>query len=298
MRTRPENIPLGFAFGLIGVVIFGGTLPMTRVALGAFSPAFIACGRAALAALVAALALALFRMALPRTAARDLFAAGLLLVFGFPGFSTLAMQTIPAAHGGVVLGILPLLTAAFAALVAGERPGPAFWGWSVAGAALVLVFTLSGQDIEPGIGDFWLLCAARAAALGYVLSARAARILPGWAVISWALVLTFPLSATGALIAAQGGIASPGPAEWGAFLYLAFGSMFGGFIFWNAGLAMGGIARVGQTQLLQTFVTLGLAALVAGESISTATVVFAVLVAATVWMGRNARVVRAPLPRG
>ncbi len=288
--NRLGDITAGYLLGLTGVLIFAATLPMTRIALGGFDPLLIACGRAALASIVAGAALAAMRRPFPNGQAGWLLLAGVMLVFGFPGFSSLAMMTVPAAHGGVVLGILPLLTAAFAAWIGGERPGPAFWGLSLLGAGLVVAFTLLASEITPGIGDLWLALAAVCAACGYTVSGRLSRDLAGWEVIAWALVLTAPLSVTATLLAAPGGLHDPTGREWAAFLYLALGSMFGGFIFWNAGLARGGIARVGQVQLIQTFATLGLSALLLGERITPAMILFAFAVGAVVWAGRRARI--------
>lgn len=279
----------GYILGLLGVTVFAATLPMTRIALQAFSPGFIACGRAAIAAAVAGAVLVVLRRRLPPDSWREILVAGTMLVFGFPLCSSLAMQTVPASHGAVVLGILPLLTAVFAALIAGERPGLSFWGWSLLGAAIVLAFTLSGADAVPGAGDLWLGLAALSAALGYVVSGRLSRRVPGWEVIAWALVLTAPLSWAGTWWFSDAS-AQPGAAETMALVYLALGSMFGGFVFWNAGLALGGIARVGQVQLLQTFITLGFSAVLLHERITPATVGFAAAVALVVWMGRKARV--------
>lgn len=247
---RLSDVTAGYLLGLTGVLIFAGTLPMTRVALGGFDSWLIACGRAAVASIVAAAALILLRRRFPVGKSAWLLLAGLMLVFGFPGFSSLAMMTVPAGHGGVVLGILPLLTAAFAAWIGGERPGPAFWALSLLGAGLVVAFTLLASDITPGIGDLWLALAAICAACGYTVSGRLSRDLAGWEVIAWALVLTAPLSVTATLVTAPAGLHDPTGREWAAFLYLSLGSMFGGFIFWNAGLARGGIARVGQVQLI------------------------------------------------
>jgi drug/metabolite transporter (DMT)-like permease len=226
----------------------------------------------------------------PRQHALSFLAAGVLLVYGFPGFSSVAMQTVPASHGGVVLGVLPLMTATFAALFGGEKPGFAFWAWSIAGAALVVIFTLSGADIEPGLGDLWLGCAALSASCGYVISGKLARTRPGWEVISWALVVTAPLSLAGALYSWDSGVSNPDATAVMAFTYLSLGSMFAGFIFWNWGMAIGGIARVGQVQLLQSFVTLAVSALLLGEEITWVTLGFAVAVALVVWFGRKAKV--------
>ena len=288
-RTAPKAWH-GYAYGLTGVIIFAATLPMTRLALGGYSPALITVGRALIAALVAGLVLVALRRRVNRKAVRNLFLAGILLIYGFPGFSSVAMQTVPASHGGIVLGILPLLTALFATLFAGERPSPAFWFWSVAGALAVLTFTLGGGGIEPETGDLWLALAAACASLGYVMSGKLARTMAGWEVISWALVLTAPLSLVGVLLVFRSGIHDPGLVETGAFLYLSLGSMFLGFVFWNRGLALGGIARVGQVQLLQTFFTIAFAALLLGEPVTASILGFAALVAFCVFMGRKAQI--------
>ncbi|OCW58651.1 multidrug transporter [Hoeflea olei] len=287
---KPAHPLAGLAIGFVGVVIFGATLPATRIALEGFSPAFITFGRATIAAVVAAIALVMRRKRFPRRHALTLLGAGVLLVYGFPLFSSVAMQTVPASHGGVVLGVLPLMTATFAALFGGERPGLAFWAWSIAGACLVTAFSLSGADIAPGIGDLWLACAALSASCGYVMSAKLARILPGWEVISWALVLTAPVSLAGTLLCWRTGITTPQAPELAALAYLSLGSMFLGFVFWNWGLAIGGIARVGQVQLLQSFVTLGVSALLLGETITPVMLGFAVAVGVVVWCGRKAKV--------
>lgn len=288
--TKIAHPLAGLALGLVGVIIFGATLPMTRIALDGFSPAFITFSRALIAACVAGVTLKLLKKPFPHKEARQLMAAGVLLVYGFPGFSSVAMQTVPASHGGIVLGVLPLMTAAFAALFGGERPGLAFWAWSIAGAALVLIFSLSGADIQPGIGDLWLACAALSAACGYVISGKLARTRPGWEVISWALVVVLPLSFAGTLITVESGVHAPDGNALMALAYLSLGSMFAGFIFWNKGLALGGIARVGQVQLLQSFVTLGLSALLLGETVTWVMLGFATAVGFVVWCGRKARI--------
>jgi drug/metabolite transporter (DMT)-like permease len=263
---------------------------MTHIALGGFSPFFITFGRAVIASIAAGLTLLLMRKKWPKGQGAILLGAGICVVYGFPIFSTTAMQTIPASHGGVILGILPLLTSIFAALVDGERPGPAFWAYGLAGAALVAFFSIRDSGFVLQMGDAWLFLAAITASLGYVLSAKVSRILPGWEVISWALVITAPLSIVAALLVMKDGIQAPTHAELGALSYLGLMSMFGGFIFWNAGLALGGIARVAQVQLLQTFVTLAVSAVLLGETISPSTIGFAVAVALIVWLGRKARI--------
>lgn len=289
-EIRPQASPdlAAWLLGFAGVVIFGATLPVTRIALEGYGPWFITFSRALLATAAAASALAAMRARFPRADAVTLFSAGIMLVFGFPGFMALAMQTVPASHGGVVLGILPLATAAFAALVAGERMKPAFWFWAVAGTVLVVAFAVRDSGFGFAIGDLWLVLAGLCASLGYVISGKLTRKLPGWQVISWALVLTLPVSLAGTVLLWSTGIRAPSAAEHAALAYLGLGSMYAGFLFWNVALARGGIARIGQVQLLQIFVTLAFSALLLGEPLGPEILLFAAAVAACVWMGRRA----------
>lgn len=290
MKSAIPSPALGLVLGAVGVTIFGLTLPMTRIALDGFSPLFITFGRAVIASAAAGTALLVLGKRWPRGAFPALFLAGICLVFGFPIFSSIAMQSLPAAHGGVVLGLLPLLTSIFAVIVDGERPSPVFWLCGVAGAALVVAFSARQSGFHLEVGDLWLLASAISASLGYVLSARLARRLSGWEVISWALVVMLPLSLIGAALTYSSGVTAPGQAAIGALLYHGLLSMFGGFIFWNAGLAIGGISRVAQIQLMQTFVTLLFSAILLGEHIGIETIIFAIAVAFVVWLGRKARI--------
>ncbi|NBJ11891.1 DMT family transporter [Microvirga arsenatis] len=272
---------LGLLLGFVGVCIFAGTLPFTHIAVEHLSPLFVTAGRAALAGLLALSTLLALRKPWPsRRQAGTLALVALCLVGGFPGFTALAMQSVPASHGGVVLGILPLATSVISALIAGERPSPAFWLAALAGAALVIGFTLHEGGGSLGQGDVFLLGAAVSSALGYVLSGKLVQAgLAGWEVISWVLVVALPVTVPLALWAMP---SEPGliPAwSWIGFAYVTLMSQYLGFFAWNAGLAIGGIARVSQVQLLQTFVTLLIAAVLNREPIALS----AWLVAATVF---------------
>jgi drug/metabolite transporter (DMT)-like permease len=290
LRSR-EN--LGLLLGFIGVVVFGGTLPVTRVAVAWLDPWFITAARAALAGAAALAILLATRRALPpRATWRDIGIVALMLVLGFPALSALAMVTVPAAHGAVVLGVLPLATAGTAALIAGERPGPGFWILGLVGAALVIAFTLRQSGGSFSAGDLLLIASIATASLGYTVSGRLARIMPGWEVISWACAISLPVAALATWWLWPADTAAvPAPA-WLAVGYVGLFPQYFGFFAWNAGLAMGGIARVSQVQLLQTFVTVALAALINRERIDGETIVFAVAVVATVMIGRRMPVLR------
>ncbi|MCC2112052.1 MAG: DMT family transporter [Hyphomicrobiales bacterium] len=291
MSTPLRRELAGYALGLAGVVMFGATLPATRIAVAVIDPWFVTMGRAALATIAAALALALTRRSLPeRRHMRPLAIAALCLVFGFPGFANIAMVTVPAAHGGVVLGILPISTAVCAVLVAGERPSAAFWLLSGIGAALVIAYTLKDGGMTISAGDLWLLAAAASASFGYALSGTLSREMPGWVVISWALLLAAPVSFAATAFLWQPVYLDAPVESWFAFAYLGLFSMFLGFVAWNTGLALGGVARVGQVQLLQTFVTIAIAALLLAEEIDGATLIFAVAIVVVVALTRRAQV--------
>lgn len=289
-----STLLLGYTLGLIGVVIFGATLPVTRLAVETLDPWFVTASRAMFAGLLAAAILIVLRRPFPRRHLRLLVFVAILVVLGFPALMALAMTLVPAAHGGVVLGILPLATAAAATLVAGERPSPAFWIWGALGAGIVIVFAL--RDAAPGgglafeFGDLLLLGSVACAAFGYSYSAVLARSMPGWEVISWVVVLSLPVSALATWLLWPSNAASVPLEAWIALAYLAVFSQFLGFFAWNVGLAMGGISRVGQVQLLQTFVTLGIAAVLLGERIGLTTVLFAVAVVVVVALGARARI--------
>lgn len=293
-KSAPQlsNSTLGLALGLIGVLLFAGTLPATRIAVQVFDAGFVTFGRALVAGLAACLCLLVMKKRFPRRHLWPLMFAGITLVYGFPGFVTLAMLTVPATHGGVVLGILPLATAVFATLIAGERPSPLFWTCGVVGAVLIVTFTLRDGQWGFAIGDLWLLLAGIMASSGYVVSGKLSHHISGWEVISWALVLMMPASVLGSIVFWHPDyIKAPAPQLW-AFSYVGLGSMYLGFFAWNTGLKLGGIAKVGQLQLLQTFITLGIAAILLDEKITVEMIGFASAVLLTVIVGRKAQVVR------
>lgn len=279
----------GLLLGLLGVALFSLTLPATRIAVAWLDPVTVGLGRALVAAVPAGLLLLVLRQRRPTAREwRGLAVVALGVVLGFPLLSAWAMTKVPAAHGAVVLGVLPLATAAFAALLAGERPVPLFWLVGLLGSALVVVFALREGGGAVTWPDLALLLAVAAAALGYAEGARLSRTLGGWQVISWALVLSAPilLWPVAEAVAEVEIRALPWEA-WLAFAYVALISQFTAFFAWYRGLALGGIAKVGQLQLLQAFFTLGFAALINGEAIGWDTLGFALAVVACVAVGRR-----------
>lgn len=279
----------GYLWGLLGVLIFSATLPATRIAVAELNPFFVGLGRAIVAAVLAGLFLSRDRGQRPAGREwRRLAYVALGVVVGFPALTAWAMTQVPAAHGGVVLGVLPLATALFGALLAGERPRALFWMASVVGAGLVIVFSLRDGGGGLAWADGALLAAVVAAAFGYAEGARLSRRLGATRVISWVLVISAPaLLLPVAWLAAQENWAASWQA-WGAFAYVALFSQYLGFLAWYRGLALAGIGRVGQLQLLQTFFTLALAAILLGEALTWETLLFATAVVVCVMIGRRA----------
>ncbi len=283
-----NNETKGMVFGLLGVTAFGLTLPATRFAVVYLDPVFIGLGRAVVAAMVAAVLLALARGAIPtRRQFARLGITALGVVAGFPVLSAWAMQTVPASHGGVVLGLLPLATAIAGVVISKEHPSWGFWLSGVIGSALVIAYALLQGVGGFELGDLALFGAVVAAAIGYAVGGQLSRELGGWQVICWALVVSFPFILIPAILQApQAGLALP-LNVWLSFLYLALVSQLAGFFFWNKGLALGGVARVSQTQLLQPFITIVASVLLIHEVLDATTIVFALLVVATVAVNRR-----------
>ena len=298
--AKPAELQ-GFLYGLAGVVIFGLTLPMTRLAVAELDPIFAGMGRSLVAAVLAAGALLATRQRWPER--RDLpmlavTAAG--VIFGFPAFSALALVNAPAGHGGIILAILPMATAIASVVIARERPSIGFWMCGLAGSLAVLAFAwLDGAFAIAGLGaaDLLFLAAIAAAAVGYTTGAMLAQRLGGWQTISWALIVAAPVLAVVVPMLSGPVNWRASASAWAGFAYVAIMSQFIGFFFWYKGLAMGGVAKVGQVQLIQTFVTLAGAWFLLGEQIGRLEIGFAALVVVIVAMGRRMRVVRQAPPR-
>jgi drug/metabolite transporter (DMT)-like permease len=259
----------GWINGFVGVVIFSGSLPATRVAVMQFDPAFLTVARATIAGLLAMCLLLVVKE--KRPALKDVLSLTIValgVVVGFPLLTALALQHVTSAHSIVFIGLLPLATAIFGVVRGGERPKTAFWVFSVLGSALVANFALMQGLTASPVGDALMFAAIVVCGLGYAEGAKLSRTLGGWQVISWALVLSLPITISLSLVLMPASFAGIEMPTWISLAYVSLFSMLIGFVFWYRGLAQGGIAAVGQLQLLQPFFGLALAAALLGEPVT------------------------------
>lgn len=261
----------GLAWGLLGVLAFSFTVPFTRIAVEGLSPLFVGAGRAVAAAALAALALAVTRQRLPtgRQWARvAIVAAG--VVAGFPLLTSFALQTTSASHGAVVIALLPAATAVMAVVRGRERPPLSFWVAAGIGAVAAVGFALvqggGFEGLQPA--DLLLFGAVVAAAIGYAEGGLLARELGAWQTVSWALVIAAPLMITLTAVSVAHEVPVASTVQWASFAYLAIVSMFLGFFAWYRGLAIGPIASVSQTQLVQPVLSIAWAALILHEALT------------------------------
>lgn len=296
LPVAAARVAPGLGWGLLGVVAFSLTVPMTRVAVEVFSPWLVGAGRAVLAAGVAAVVLRLARAHLPdvRQALR-LAVVGGGVVLGFPLLTSLALTEVPASHGAVVVGVLPAATAVAVVLRTGERPGRRFWLAAAVGLGAAVAFAARGGVGPLAAADLLLLGAVAAAAVGYAEGGLLARELGAWQTVSWALLCCLPVTAALACwsvvaegVPGLGGHPAAGPQHWAAFAYLALVSAYLGFFAWYRGLALGPMTTVSQVQLAQPVLSLGWAALLLAEPLSPSTVTgAAVVVVSAGWAVRS-----------
>jgi len=283
----------GLLLGSIAVIMFGLTLPVTRFISPYFDPVFIGLGRAVLATVFAITFLILRKTPLPSiTDLKQLAVVAVGVVISFPVLSAWAMQSLPASHGGVVLGILPLATAAASRFVSDERPSLGFWLAACLGSSMVIYYSLLQGGGKFLLGDLALFAAVISAGFGYAVGGKLSKKIGGWQVICWALVIAFPFIIAPTIYFAPRDLFTLNFNALGmpiilGFLYLSLISQLFGFFIWYKALAIGGVARVSQVQLLQPFITLLAAAWVLSESISQQTYVFAIIVIALVALGKR-----------
>jgi len=290
--SRLDAPTRGLLLGALGVFIFALSIPMTRLAGGTvdaprLDPVFVALGRAALAGLLSALYL--WRTGAPRPQGRaqwrGLALTALGVVFGWPLFLGWAVRHVDAVHASVISGVLPLATAAIAALVLRQRPSAGFWACALAGLLLVLGFAWWRGAAGFQWADGLLLLAVLSASAGYVGGAQLSRVMAPQQVICWVLVLSLPVTLPVGLATWP---AQPVAWEaWGGFLYVSLFSMWLGFFAWYRALAIGGTLRVSQVQVIQPFLSMLLAVPLLGERLDGMTLVFAAAVIAVVWVGKK-----------
>ena len=283
--SRSKSAPLsdvrngGIFWGTLAVLAFSLTVPLTRIAAPIFGGVIAGLGRATLAALIAGAFL--LATSQPRPKLRELpvlLAVGLGLLVGYPLFLSLGLETVPSIHGAVTSGLLPLATAVAATLLAGERPPVMFWVGTLAGVVAVLAYALTQGGGMLVTGDAWLLCAVVSAGIGNSTGGLIARRIGGWQTICWALVVVSPIT-IGAVLQDHARLTVHAPfGAWVSLLYLGIVSSLLAFCAWVKGLSMGGIARIGQLQLLQPFAILPSSAILLGEQITAASLAASVIV--------------------
>ena len=284
------NETKGMLLGFIGVLMFSLTLPFTRIAVAELSPYFVTFGRSTLGGICALILFAFTRPKLPtKIQLIRLSVMALGVVYGFPLFVSIAMKTLPSAHGGIVLGVLPLATAVVGAIRFKERPSLAFWITAVIGSLLVITYASLNGGGGLVVEDWLLFIAIASAAIGYSEGGKLSEEMSSVDVISWALVLTLPINVLLTYRYFDFEINSVSLPAVISFIYVGLISMYIGFFFWYKGIAIGGIARVGQVQLLQPFLTLIGAYFLLNEEITAMNIGFAFFVLAVVVLGKKTK---------
>lgn len=273
----------GVLFGFLGMLGFSGTLVATRVAVADFSALDITCVRILIAGILGLIVLAAtHKLALPdRTLVLPILIMGLGLAVGYPFFLALALRDVPAVHGAVVTGLAPAATAIVAVIRTGERPSPAFWAGSLAGFLAVLYFAYDAGGGHVSPPDGWLILGMLSLGVAYVEGGRASQVLGGTVTLSLAMLALCPFAAIVLLMSTSADqLQTVSSSGWIAMVYLGVVSMFLASVFWYRGLAAGGIARIGQINLLLPLAALGWSALFLGEEITPTAIACALIVLA------------------
>ena len=274
----------------VGILAFSFSLPFTRIAVPELGGTFVGLGRALVATVIAVIVLLARGERLPeRRHWLPLLVTALGVVVGFPVFTSIALQHVPAIHGVVITGLLPALTAAFGVLRTGERTTPLFWLAVMIGVIGILVFAIIEGAGKPQLEDLYLLLAAILGAVGYTEGGRLSRELEGWRVISWALVLSSPFLIVPVLLNFPAHLETITIPAWLSFAYVSAISMYLGFFAWYRGLALAGIARSSQLQLVQPILSITWAALILREAIHWQTIFAAAIVLCSILLSRKAR---------
>lgn len=290
-ESRKEK--MGILLGLLGVICFSLTLPATSVAVEYFGTTFVGLGRAVIASILVAIILIGRKEKLPSARQfKSLVIVSLGAVLGFPLLTSWAMTSLPVSHGAVELALLPLATAGFAMMRAGEMPSLKFWLSSIAGAFAVIIYAIYLGLGQLHIADFALLAAVVILGLSYAEGGLLAQEIGSWQVIAWAIIIAVPVLIIPVSLNVSGEMLHAPLKAWISFLYLAIVSQFLAYVAWYGGMAMGGISRISQIQYLQPFLMIIFAALFLHESISVFTIVIAIAVVLSVMIGKNASIAK------
>lgn len=289
MNFRIQNIQTGWLHGFIGVAIFAGSMPATRVAVQGFSPEFLTGARACIAALLAFILLYVLKQPKPSTQQiKSLCIVSIGVVIGFPLFTALALQTQTAANSLIFVALLPLATAFFAVLRAKEIPQLTFWLYAGAGSALVIFFMLQQSGMHGlTLSDLYMIIAVLLCGLGYAEGGVLSRTFGGWQVICWALIIALPLMLPMFFVYWPHNFQQIPASAYIGLAYVSIFSMLIGFFFWYKGLALGGIAKIGQIQLIQPFIGLMLCAVLLNEQISLLMITVSLAVVSCVVMAKK-----------
>ncbi|WP_406461699.1 DMT family transporter [Streptomyces sp. NBC_01622] len=288
--AKAAKAPAGTVLAALGVIAFSLTFPATAWGLEGFGPWSLVAVRCVLAALPAGGCLLALRVPVPARrhwAGLAVVAAG--VVVGFPMLTTLALETSTTAHAAVVVGLLPLTTAALSALRTGVRPSRAFWTAALAGAGAVLAFTIQQSGGALTSADLYLLAALLVCAAGYTEGGRLARVMPGWQVIAWALVLCLPLSVPAAAVALSYDTPQLTAHSVAGVLWVSAGSQFLGLVVWYRGMAAIGVPKASQLQLAQPLLTLVWSVFLLGEHLPVAAPLTAAAVLVCIAVTQRAR---------
>ncbi|MET9428093.1 DMT family transporter [Streptomyces sp. NPDC003036] len=283
-------VPRGTLYAALGVLSFSFSFPGTAWALDGFGPWSAIGVRGVLAAVIAAAALLVTRAPLPTRAdwpALAVVAGGCAI--GFPLLTTLALQTSSTANSAIVIGALPMATAAFSAVLTRRRPSKVFWAAALTGGATVIAFTLSQSHGKPTVADLYLFGALVVCAAGYAFGGRLSAHMPGWRVIAWGVVLAAPVNLVLSLWALPHEPVHFTAKALVGMAYIAAVSQFGGFVVWYKGMGLIGVARASQLQLAQPLLTLVWAVLLLGEEIGAAVPLTAAIVLACIVVTQRAR---------
>lgn len=280
---------LGWFYGLIGVIIFAGSLPATRIAVVDFSPEFLTFARASIAGSIALLCLLITKQKIPNfQQLKSLIIIILSIIIGFPLFTALALQTITSAYSTIFIGILPLFTALFAVFRAHEKPKALFWLFTLLGTTLIIIFILfHTQDRSFKIGDIYMILSILVCGLGYAEGGKLSRELGGWQVTCWALTVSFPFMLFFGFYYFPSNLSMISHTSFMGLLYVSIFSTLIGFFFWYKGLGLGGIAKVGQIQLIQPFISFIFAAFLLHEKIEFSMLIISILVLLCVFMAKK-----------